>query len=221
MSSEANPAAGAHAPAMLAVRGLAKRMGERVVFRRLDFAWDAARMLCVRGVNGAGKTTLLALLAGALPADAGEILVQGRSLAAAAEQARQRLAYVPDDCPVYPFLTGREWLLFVQGLRRCDEGIAQELLARLALQPQLDVRFGAMSLGTARKFLLVSALMAQAPVLLLDEPTNGLDAASFEVLREQLARRAREGLVVLTCHDLGQQERLGAQPIELASLETE
>jgi len=204
---------------MLAVRGVARRMGEHIVFRRLEFAWDAPRMLCVRGVNGAGKTTLLALLAGALRPDAGDILVQGRSLAAPAQQARELLAYVPDDCPVYPFLTGREWLVFVQGLRRCDERMAQDLLAGFALQPQLDVRFGAMSLGTARKFLLVSALMAVAPVLLLDEPTNGLDAASFEVLREQLARRASEGLVVLTCHDIGQQERLGAETIALASLE--
>ncbi|MDB5955316.1 ATP-binding cassette domain-containing protein [Ramlibacter sp.] len=204
---------------MLAARGVARRMGERMVFRRLDFAWDAPRMLCVRAPNGAGKTTLLALLAGALAPDAGEILVQGHSLAAQPQAARRLLAYVPDDCPVYPFLTGREWLAFVQGLRGCDDSIAQELLVALQLQSQLDVRFGAMSLGTARKFLLVSALMCATPVLLLDEPTNGLDAASFEVLREQLAQRAQRGLVVLTCHDIGQQQRLGAQPIELASLQ--
>jgi len=204
---------------MLAVRGVARRMGDRLVFRRLDFSWDAPRMLCVRGVNGAGKTTLLALLAGALSPDAGDILVQGRSLAVPSQHARELLAYVPDDCPVYPFLTGREWLVFVQGLRRCDDAVAPDLLARFGLQPQIDVRFGAMSLGTARKFLLVSALMAVAPVLLLDEPTNGLDAASFEVLREYLAQRAQQGLVVLTCHDVGQQQRLGAETVELASLE--
>jgi ABC-type multidrug transport system ATPase subunit len=204
---------------MLEVRGVARRMGDRQVFRRLDFGWDAPRMLCVRGVNGAGKTTLLALLAGALAPDAGDILVHGRSLAVPAQQARELLAYVPDDCPVYPFLTGREWLVFVQGLRRCDDAVALDLLARFGLQPQIDVRFGAMSLGTARKFLLVSALMAVAPVLLLDEPTNGLDAASFEVLREYLAQRAQQGLVVLTCHDVGQQQRLGAETVELASLE--
>jgi ABC-type multidrug transport system ATPase subunit len=145
--------------------------------------------------------------------------VQGHSLAAQPQEARRRLAYVPDACPVYPFLTGREWLAFVQGMRRCDEALAQDLLARLQLQSQLEVRFGALSLGTARKFLLVSALMCVTPVLLLDEPTNGLDAASFEVLREQLAQRAQQGLVVLTCHDVGQQQRLGAEPVELSSLQ--
>ena len=206
-------------PPLLEVRGVARRMGDRPVFRRLAFAWPGPGMLCVRGVNGAGKTTLLALLAGALAPDSGEILVQGHSLATQGQQARRLLAYVPDDCPVYPFLTGREWLAFVQALRGCDQRVAQESLEQLHLQVQLDVRFGAMSLGTARKFLLVSALMCATPVLLLDEPTNGLDAASFEVLRQHLAQRARAGLVVFTCHDLGQQERLGAQPVELASLE--
>jgi len=206
-------------PPLIEVRGVARRMGDRLVFRRLDFTWSAPALLCVRAVNGAGKTTLLALLAGALAPDSGDILVQGHSLATQGQAARRALAYVPDDCPVYPFLTGREWLAFVQALRGCDERVAQQLLAQLHLQVQLDVRFGAMSLGTARKFLLVSALMCATPVLLLDEPTNGLDAASFEVLRQHLAQRARAGLVVLTCHDLGQQERLGARPVELASLE--
>ena len=206
--------------ATLAVEGVARRMGGRTLFRRLDFQWQAPDMLCVRGANGTGKTTLLALLAGALAPDKGDIRVQGHSLVDAPQQARSCLAYVPDDCPVYPFLSGREWLAFVQGLRPCDQVLARDLLAALQLTAHLDVRFGALSLGTARKFLLLSALMCTTPVLLLDEPTNGLDAASFEVLRAHLVERARTGLVVLTCHDVVQQERLGARTVELAALET-
>jgi len=189
------------------------------VFRQLDFAWDTPDIICITGANGAGKTTLLSMLAGAMSPDVGDVLIQGRSLVDQHHSAVQLISYVPDDCPIYPFITGREWLAFTKPIRAFDANVEQALLSGFGLEPHLDCRFGTMSLGTAKKFLLTSALMCRAPILILDEPTNGLDKRSFEVLCQHLEQRKTEDLIVLSCLDQAQQNQLGARPVELSSLE--
>jgi ABC-type multidrug transport system ATPase subunit len=204
---------------MIKVQRLGKRWGARTVFRQLDFTWDNPDIICITGANGSGKTTLLSMLAGVMPPDIGDVLVQGRSLVDQHHGAVQLISYVPDNCPIYPFITGREWLAFTKSIRAFEPNIEQALLSGFGLEPHLDCRFGAMSLGTAKKFLLTSALICSTPVLILDEPTNGLDKSSFEVLCSHLDQRKTEGLVVFSCLDQVQQSQLGARPVALSSLE--
>ncbi|GAA0743357.1 ABC transporter ATP-binding protein [Ideonella azotifigens] len=204
---------------LLQVNQLGKQLGARVIFRSLSFAWAQPELVCVRAPNGAGKTTLLTMLAGAALPDAGQVLLQGLDLARSREQAARQLAFVPDGCPIYPFLTGREWLAFAASVHGSSPAASDDLVARFQITPHLDTRFGAMSLGTARKFLLASALASDAPVLIMDEPTNGLDTRSLAVFKDCLDQRRSRGLVVLTCHDTQQQQLLGVRTVELADLE--
>ena len=204
---------------MIQVKGLSKRLGPHTVFRQLELEWGPRGAVCVCGPNGAGKTTLLAMLAGASAPTAGDILLNGRSLVHARQSALELVSYVPDGCPVYPFLTGREWLDFVKSIRVCNAQREQELLERFSIAHLLDLRFDSMSLGTAKKFMLAAGLICEAPIVILDEPTNGLDLASFEALRELLARHRQHGLVVLSCHDPAQQRQLDATPVQLSCLE--
>jgi ABC-type multidrug transport system ATPase subunit len=213
--SGASPAA----PATVAGKGLGKRYDDRVVFHRLGFSWTGPGIVCVCGPNGSGKSTLLSLMAGASEPDHGDLHILGHSMAHAREQALPLVSYVPDACPVYPFVTGREWLAFVRAARRPATWTAPAIASAFGLDPSLDLRFGAMSLGTARKVLLAAGLGTDAPVVLLDEPTSGLDAAALAVLRQRLAEIAARGLVVMCCHDVDEQRQLGARCVDLASLE--
>lgn len=203
----------------VSARGLHRAHEDRVVFHRLAFEWAGPGVVCVRGPNGSGKTTLLAMLGGAAAPDDGDLLVMGRSLVSERDRALPLLAYVPDAVPVYPFVTGGEWLDFVRAVRRPAAWTAPALASRFGLDAYLGTRFGAMSLGTARKFMLAAGLGAPAPLVVLDEPTNGLDAAALEVLRERIVQLAAEGLVVMCCHDVDQQRALGARCVDLAALE--
>lgn len=205
---------------LLCVVDLSKQLGARTIFHHLNFSWPRPEVICVRGPNGSGKTTLLTMLAGATQPDTGQVLLEGQDLSARREQAARRLAFVPDDCPIYPFLSGHEWLAFAAAVHRSSEAVAAELVAQFQIGPDLNTRFGAMSLGTSRKFLLASALACETPVLIMDEPTNGLDSRSLGVFKSYLDQRRNQSLVVLTCHDLQQQQLLGARTVELADLET-
>ncbi|WP_010104760.1 ABC transporter ATP-binding protein [Verminephrobacter aporrectodeae] len=206
--------------ATLGVNRLHHSYEDRVIFHRVGFSWTGPGIICVCGPNGSGKTTLLSMLGGACVPDEGDILVLGRSMRMVRGKTLSWLSYVPDACPVYPFVTGREWLDFVQAARRPAISTAPDLVWRFGLVDSLDLRFSAMSLGTARKFMLAAGLGTQAPITVLDEPSNGLDAAARDVLREQLLAIATSRLVVMCCHDVGEQRALGARCVELASLET-
>ena len=66
------------ADALLLARGLTFARNDEPVFGPLDFELGAGEALLVRGGNGTGKTTLLRVLAGLLPAGAGEVRLSGR-----------------------------------------------------------------------------------------------------------------------------------------------
>ena len=63
---------------VIRARQLAKRYGDRRVFRNLDFDVDDGGFLLVTGPNGSGKTTLLRVLAGLAAPSAGELQLPER-----------------------------------------------------------------------------------------------------------------------------------------------
>jgi ABC-type multidrug transport system ATPase subunit len=173
----------------------------------------------LRGPNGIGKSTLLRVLAGVDEADGGEIVIDGHSLRAQPAAAKARLAYAPDECPVYPFVTGRELLAFVAWAKGC--AIADDVIRiveRFGLVRHLDTRCGAMSLGTQKKLMLAAAWIGEPAVLLLDEPSNGLDADARAVLIDLLAAQWETSVVLMSTHDKAFADAIGAAVVEFETL---
>jgi ABC-type multidrug transport system ATPase subunit len=188
-------------PSRLRLARLAKRYGERRILDSTSLELGSGVKALV-GRNGVGKSTLLCMLAGIEPVDAGEVWIDGLSLAGSPVEARRRLAYVPDRPSLYPFLTGREFLSLVHRFKGVEErGRHCELLERFGIADSVDTTFSRMSLGMQRKFLIVAAFIGEATVVLMDEPTNGLDAASRQEL-VKISRRQEDGrLFVYATHD--------------------
>src|SRR5690606_1410013 len=132
-----------------------------------------------------GKSSLLGIIAGQLLPDAGEVWIDGHSMIRAPQQARARLAYVPDDCLALPSLTGRGFLVqaAVEKETKLDDEVL-DLAFRFGLEPHLDKRFEQMSTGTRRKVYLVAAALGNPAVVVADGPSNGLDAAARAVLAD-------------------------------------
>jgi ABC-type multidrug transport system ATPase subunit len=173
----------------------------------------------LRGPNGIGKSTLLRVLAGVDEADGGDIVIDGHSLRAQPAAAKARLSYAPDECPVYPFVTGRELLTFVAWAKRCAvSDDVMDVVERFGLARHLDTRCGAMSLGTQKKLMLAAAWIGDPAVLLLDEPSNGLDADARAVLVALLAARRESSVVFMSTHDKAFADAVGAAVVEFESL---
>jgi ABC-2 type transport system ATP-binding protein len=203
---------------ILVGHGLGASFAGREIFRALDCAF-ATGVHALRGENGIGKSTLLRVLAGAVEADSGRVWIDGIDLMRAPEEARRRLSYVPDESPIYPFMTGQELLHFVATVKRTDiDATVDGLTGAFGLAPYLSARFDAMSLGTQKKMLLCAAWIGSPKVLLLDEPSNGLDLASRDHLIGLLRSWGRDNTILFATHDEEFVSACAASVIEMRSL---
>lgn len=203
---------------MLQLQKVSKSYGTQTVFRNISHRF-AHGLFALQGPNGVGKSTLLAVLSGAESMDAGDVRVQGCSLRRDPIAAKQRLAYVPDECPVYPFLSGRRFLQFVAKVKGTEDfTMINELVAQFALEPHLDTRFDAMSLGTQKKFLLSAAWIGNPVVMLVDEPDNGLDAPSTDRLVAHYRAMADDRLVLFSTHNREFVAKTGAEIVDFSAL---
>ena len=199
----------------LVLEQLACRRGGRAVFAGLDFRLAGGSAALVRGPNGAGKSSLLRIVAGLLPAAAGDVRLGGVSLARDRSGLQERVALAGHLDAVKPALTVAENLGFWAGImgdgRGEARGRAAAALDRFGLGPIADRPAGQCSAGQRRRLGLARLLVAERPVWLLDEPTVSLDAASTALVAELVREHARGGgLALIATHiDLG----LGPLPV--------
>ncbi|MHB8883908.1 MAG: ATP-binding cassette domain-containing protein [Methylovirgula sp.] len=200
---------------LLKFDGLGASYGNRSVFDSASLALPAG-LHALQGSNGLGKSTLLRLLAGAQLPDHGQIWINGASLTRSPQVARRALSYVPDETPIYPFMTGSDFLRFVAAVKKADlDATISNLINNFDLNPHLDTRFDAMSLGTQKKMLLCAAFIGAPKVLLVDEPSNGLDHASRGCLIGLFRAWRDRSAILFTTHDGDFITETGATPIML------
>jgi ABC-2 type transport system ATP-binding protein len=196
----------------LRTAGLVKSFGRPAV-DGLDLVVRRGELYALLGPNGAGKTTTLRMVTGLLAPDAGRIEVLGIDLAQAPQDAKRKLAYLPDDPMLYGKLKPTEYLEFVAGLwgvnARAAEARARELLDWLDLSPHAHELTEGFSRGMKQKLALAGALIHEPELLILDEPLTGLDAAAARQVKDLLLSHvAKGGTVILTTHILDVAERL-------------
>jgi iron complex transport system ATP-binding protein len=196
---------------VLACRGLSVAVAGRMLVESLDFEARPGRFVALLGRNGAGKTLTLHTLAGLRPAAAGEVLLDGRAVAAwpPAERAR-RLALLPqsfeDPFPVTVLetaLIGRHpHIGFWSWEGEHDVAIVRECLDEVGLAGCERRIVDSLSGGERRRLAVASLLAQDAGVCLLDEPTNHLDPQhQLGVLQLFRARADGGKAIVASLHD--------------------
>ncbi|MGW5868901.1 ABC transporter ATP-binding protein [Streptomyces sp. NPDC055239] len=178
---------------------LAKSYGRRGhALRDCSFRLPAGRICAVVGPNGAGKSTLLALAAGLLRPTEGTLSVLGTDPAT----AREHIAYVAQDKPLYPQLSIADTLRLGAELNhgRWDAELAERVVREGDLDPSLRVR--TLSGGQRTRVALALALGKRAALLLLDEPMADLDPlARHQLMGTLMAEAAEHGTtVVMSSH---------------------
>jgi ABC-2 type transport system ATP-binding protein len=196
----------------LRLRGLCKSFG-KIAVDNLDLTVNAGELYALLGPNGAGKTTTLRIVAGLLPADAGEIQIFGINARNHPLAAKRITAWLPDEPMLYDQLTPIEHLEFIAGLWQVEprqaRAKAMELFNVLQLAEHQHERCGGLSRGTKQKVALAGALLDAPKLLLLDEPFTGLDTAMARQVKDLLTECVRNGAaIILTTHILEVAERL-------------
>lgn len=192
--------------AAIEATGLGKRYGRRRgwALRDCSFRVPTGRICALVGPNGAGKSTLLALAAGLLAPTVGTVRVLGERPAG----ARERIAYVGQDKPLYGQLTIRDTLRMGYELNpgRWDAEAAERIVTEGRLDPGVRVR--TLSGGQRTRVALALALGKRPELMLLDEPMADLDPlARHQLMGTLMAEAAEHGTtVVISSHILTELE---------------
>ena len=195
---------------LLQLEHVSRRLAGREVVGDVTFGVARGEVLGLLGVNGAGKSTTLALIAGVLKPDAGIVRLGDADLHETSSVARARIGYLPENVPLWPELTVREYLDACGRLRGLDRasrkrGIDRELL-RLDLSGLANRLSGQLSLGQKRRLGLAQALLHDPELLVLDEPGNGLDPVQTAQLRELIRGLSGSRATVISTHVLSEVE---------------
>jgi drug efflux transport system ATP-binding protein len=195
-----------HSEAIIRLRGLHKRYGQRRALAGIDLALDGRQIVGVVGPDGAGKTTLIRSLAGLLDIEAEEIAVLGYDLRADVTEYKGHIGYVPQSFSLHRDLSVMENLRFTARLQRLtpDEFTSRstDLLARTGLAAFVDRPAGAMK----QKLAVANALLLKPKLLLLDEPTAGVDVMARAEIWAMLERERSQSLIVMSTSYLDEAE---------------
>src|SRR5690606_9783836 len=102
---------------MIVIENLSKRYADRTVVRDVTFDVKQGEILGFLGPNGAGKSTTMKMLTGYLTPSAGRIEVGGFDMAKDPIKAKSLIGYLPENPPVYPEMSVRDYLSYAAKLR--------------------------------------------------------------------------------------------------------
>ncbi|WP_426246309.1 ABC transporter ATP-binding protein [Nocardioides sp. LHG3406-4] len=211
--------------AVVTVRDLRMRYGDKDVLTGVDFDINGGEVLCLLGPNGAGKTTTIEILEGFRIRSAGEVDVLGQDPARATEDWRARTGVVLQSWRDHPRWTPRRLLTHLGGYfapystpdRRRPHDI-DLLLETVGLAELADRKIATLSGGQRRRLDVAIGIVGRPELLFLDEPTAGFDPQARREFHDLVRRlAASEGTtILLTTHDLDEAEKLADRVLVLA-----
>ena len=191
----------------LEMRGICKSFGSNDVLKHVDFSIQGGEICALLGENGAGKSTLMNILGGVLPADAGEIVIDGTpvhfrtpsdSLSAGVAFIHQELSLINDLAIYENMFIGRE-LKTKYGLLDAKTMIqkTQEVFDRLELH--LDPRTMVRELDASYKQIveISRAMMMEASLIIMDEPTTSLTDPEIERVFDMMRMLQKQNVAIV------------------------
>jgi len=189
-----------------------KALNRRGHVKAIDLGIRRGEVVGLGGLLGSGRTELARLLFGLDRSDAGEILLDGKTVRmdSPATAIKLGLGLCPEDRKaegIISELSVRENIVLAlqarQGLWPTIGRVQQTTLAEgyvkaLGIKTaDVDTPIGQLSGGNQQKAVLARWLATQPSLLILDEPTRGIDVAAKQEIMNEILALAKQGMAVL------------------------
>jgi branched-chain amino acid transport system ATP-binding protein len=176
--------------------------GGKPIIHGVDIEIPPGKITALLGANGAGKSSLVLSIAGALPVERGEIVLDGKPIRGLRPENVRRLGVVavPEGHRVLTELTVEENLR-VAGTalnrRELDDAAQRALETFPELKPRIAARAGTLSGGQQQMLVLAQAIISRPRYILADELSFGLAPVIVARLVPVLEGFAADGIGVL------------------------
>jgi ABC-2 type transport system ATP-binding protein len=197
---------------IIAVSNLSKTYASGFqALKRINLEIRRGEIFALLGPNGAGKTTLISIVCGIVNPSEGQVLVDGKEIAAAYRTVRSMIGLVPQELTTDAFESVWATTSFSRGLfgKPPNPAHIEKTLKDLSLWDKKDSRVMTLSGGMKRRLLIAKALSHEPQILFLDEPTAGVDVElrkdMWNIVR---ALRAAGVTIILTTHYIEEAEEM-------------
>ncbi|MCI9188145.1 MAG: ABC transporter ATP-binding protein [Lachnospiraceae bacterium] len=187
------------------IRNLTKNYGKKQALSEINLTIPRG-MFGLLGPNGAGKTTLMKILATLLQKTEGQVNICGVPVENCKE-IRKMTGYLPQDFSMYGNMSAYEaldYLAVLSGMSRAERiRKVPEMLAVVNLTEKRRTKVKSMSGGMKRRLGIAQAIIHDPKVIIVDEPTAGLDPEERIRFRNLLCEIAKDRVVLLSTHIVG------------------
>lgn len=184
---------------------------DRLILQDISLSIPQGEFIGILGPNGTGKTTLIRCLDGLLKPHAGDVLLDGTSIAdISREELAKHIAYVPQFSRDEFSLTVMDTVLMGRlpyvrfSYSEKDMDLAADVLKQMNLTDLAHCSLHAMSGGERQRAYIARALAQETEIIILDEPTSSLDLHNQLLIMRTIEKISREKKVtiLMTIHDL-------------------
>ena len=181
----------------LELKNIYKNFGEKQVLTGISLNAKSGEAFGLLGRNGAGKTTTIRILMNVFPANAGEVLVDGKPI----NYNKIGIGYLPVERGLYPKKPIIDQLIYFVQLKGMKYAPAvksiDKWLERLGMSEYRNKRLDTLSKGNQQKIQLITALAHNPDIVILDEPFSGLDPVNAQLLKDVVKEEINRGKIVL------------------------
>lgn len=187
------------------IRDLSKNFGKKQALNHVNLEIGPG-MFGLLGPNGAGKTTLMKVLTTLTRKSGGEVKLCGIPVEQC-RKIREIIGYLPQDFSMYGNMgayEGLDYLAVLSGMSKKERAKkVPEMLEKVNLGYQHKTKIRAMSGGMKRRLGIAQAIIHDPKIIVVDEPTAGLDPEERVRFRNLLCEIARDRIVILSTHIVG------------------
>lgn len=191
----------------LEVRGVHKSFGGVQALKGVDLIIKEGEVHCLAGENGCGKSTIIKIISGFYKADAGTIMIQGKTheTLTPTDAIRAGIQVIYQDFSVFPNLTVMENLALNQVVANKKKFVSKSQYKKIALEAMskidfhVDLETRVENLPVADKQLIAisRALLDNAKMIIMDEPTTALTKKEVERLFSIVNKLKSHGVTIL------------------------
>jgi inositol transport system ATP-binding protein len=190
------------------MEGISKTFGNINALKNVHFEADYGRVHALMGENGAGKSTLMKILSGIIQPDEGKITLKGKevqfknpraALSSGIVMIHQELSPIPEMTIAENILIGREPVYNMPGIlnRNKLRQTAAELLKRMDLSLNPDLKMKDLSISEMQMVEIVKAFSYNAQLIIMDEPTSAISDKEVEKLFEIISKLKENNISIV------------------------